>query len=242
MFNLNYLITQLLINAYLLHNFIIFEKMPRNIFITFDGSPSIKMEESGATYHSKYGAITESTHVYINAGLIPLLHQFETLHIFEMGFGTGINAYLSLLESEKNKQNIYYETIELNPLDVNEIIALNTTINNNYFLTLHKTDWNKTIKITDLFTLKKEKEKLESFSTTQKFHLIYFDAFAPAMQPELWTVEIFEKMFSMLRPNGVLVTYSSQSQARRNMQAAGFTVQKFGGIFGKRDCVIAKRL
>ncbi len=216
--------------------------MKRTIFITADGSPSISIEKMGVTYHSKYGAIAESMHVYINAGLMPLLNKHETINIFEMGFGTGINAYLSLLEATKNKQMIYYETVELNPLELKEIVLLNENIRDKNFVKLHEANWNNSIKITDYFTLHKLNKTLETYFTTQQFHLIYFDAFSPANQPELWTTEIFKQMFSILLPAGVLVTYSSQSQARRNMQAAGFTVKKFGGIFGKRDCVIARKL
>jgi tRNA U34 5-methylaminomethyl-2-thiouridine-forming methyltransferase MnmC len=225
----------------------------KEIIITADGSHSISIPGMNVTYHSIHGAIRESKHVFIEAGLKSLAPAETKLNIFEMGFGTGLNALLTLIEAEKSEREIYYETVEQFPLDTNQAVHLNYCEQlsrldlQSVFEQLHYCEWEKQTNITKNFSFKKSKSNLLDFETPetletclpgrQYFELIFFDAFAPNVQPELWTKEIFEKMFSMLGPGGILVTYSSKGDVRRAMQAAGFTVEKLPGPTGKREMV-----
>lgn len=232
--------------------------MERKIIHTADGSHSVSISgidgnDVTVTYHSVHGAIQESKHVFIEAGFNNLNHlkQQDSLCIFEMGFGTGLNALLTLTESEKKEQEIYYETIELFPLDNEQIKQLNFCehLRGNdrqlLFEKMHSCPWEKKISITENFIFKKSQTNLlnfESYGTPetdssgkQAFDLICFDAFDPNVQSELWTKEVFEKMFSMLNPGGILVTYSSKGSVRRAMQNAGFIVEKLPGPPGKRE-------
>jgi tRNA U34 5-methylaminomethyl-2-thiouridine-forming methyltransferase MnmC len=219
----------------------------KKIIITEDGSSSISIPKINVTYHSVHGAIQESNHVFIEAGLksVRPLVTASRINIFEMGFGAGLNALLTLIESEKSEQKIYYETIELLPLNNEEIKSLNycEQLRRNdlqkIFEQMHYCDWEKEITITHNFIFKKIKTSLLNFQTSESFELIYFDAFDPNIQPELWTKEIFEKMFSILNPGGILVTYSSKGEVRRAMQAIGFSVEKIQGPQGKREIIRA---
>ena len=222
-------------------------KSARIIQLTEDGSHTIAVPELNITYHSKHGAIQESMHVFIKDGLQFLLNlpgKSETINIFEVGFGTGLNAWLSLNEAIKHNQKIFYQTIEPYPLLIDEAEKLNyPSIFNidlkKYFLQLHACEWNKEILIHPLFLFEKISISLQNFKTNEKFHLIYFDAFDPGVQPDLWTENIFRKMYDMLYTNGILVTYCSKGVARRAMQVAGFSVEKLIGPPGKREIVRA---
>jgi tRNA U34 5-methylaminomethyl-2-thiouridine-forming methyltransferase MnmC len=236
--------------------------MQRKLILTSDGSHTILLPESNVTYHSIHGAVQESKHVFIEAGLRSLNPAKKTIvNIFEMGFGTGLNALLTMIEAEKLERAIHYEAIEQFPLDNKQIGSLNycTQLGRQdlqmVFEQLHHCEWEKTIKLTPKFTFKKSAANLLDFETPetwlsgpkdslrrrQAFELIYFDAFAPNVQPELWTKEIFDKMFEMLEQGGILVTYCSKGDVRRAMQAAGFTVEKLPGPKGKREIIRAFR-
>jgi tRNA U34 5-methylaminomethyl-2-thiouridine-forming methyltransferase MnmC len=221
--------------------------MQRKLIVTGDGSHSIEVPELGGTYHSIHGAIQESKHVFIEAGFNApgRLERPGALNIFEAGFGTGLNALLTMIESEKQNLKIYYETIELYPLMLEEAKQLNycsvlerEDLQKNFEL-LHECAWAEEVVISTKFSFKKKKASLLNFETLGTFELIYFDAFDPNTQPELWTQEIFEKMFTILRPRGILTTYSSKGTVRRAMQAAGFVVEKLPGPPGKREIVRA---
>ncbi len=219
--------------------------MQRQPIITKDGSHTISIPEMNVTYHSHHGAIQESMHVFIEAGLkhVSASLQKPDIHIFEMGFGTGLNALLSLIEAERSQLKIHYTTVELFPLHEDEINLLNYCEQLHrkdlkpVFHQLHQCEWGKDVLITPFFTLNKIRIDLINFSTSQPVNLIYYDAFAPAAQPELWTKEVFEKLISMLVPGGVLVTYCSKGDVRRAMQAAGFSIEKIPGPRGKREMV-----
>ncbi len=223
--------------------------LPRIIQLTGDGSHTISIPELNITYHSKHGAIQESMHVFIKEGLQNLLSknlfdEDETFNIFEVGFGTGLNAFLSLHEAILQSRRIFYQCIEPSPLSIDEAKKLNysSALNSQlekYFLQLHECRWHKEVLIQPLFLFEKFKTHLQDFSTHKKFHLIYFDAFDPNAQPEMWTENIFKKMFDMLYANGMLVTYCSKGIVRRAMQAAGFSVEKLKGPAGKREIVRA---
>jgi tRNA U34 5-methylaminomethyl-2-thiouridine-forming methyltransferase MnmC len=218
------------------------------IQFTDDGSHTIAIPELNVTYHSKHGAIQESMHVFIKEGLQFLLKNLnakaETINILEVGFGTGLNAWLSLNEAIKHNQKMFYQTIEPYPLSIDKAEKLNypsifNTDFEKYFLNLHTCEWNKEILIHPLFLFEKLAASLQSFTTNKKFHLIYFDAFDPNVQPELWAEQIFIKLFKMLLNNGILVTYSSKGIVRRAMLAAGFSVEKLKGPPGKREIIRA---
>jgi tRNA U34 5-methylaminomethyl-2-thiouridine-forming methyltransferase MnmC len=218
--------------------------MQRKLILTSDGSHTISLPELNVTYHSIHGAIQESQHVFIEAGLKSLTPpKAGILNIFEVGFGTGLNALLTIIEAEKLQTGIYYETVEQFPLTFSEARSLNYCKELDRddlqpaFEQLHSCEWEKRTGITKSFSFKKSNSNLLNFETPGTFELVFFDAFAPNIQPELWTKDIFEKMFAMLKPGGVLVTYCSKGDVRRAMEAASFIVEKLPGPPGKREIV-----
>jgi len=217
--------------------------LKREIIKTKDGSQTLFIPELNEQYHSVNGAVQESEHVFINAGFNQLKH-LEHLRIFEVGFGTGLNAILSYFH--KQNQKISYHSIEKYPLkqeeynllDFPEFISKNNDLNE-VFLLMHLCQWDKYENISSKFELKKEEISLIEFLTTQSYHLIYFDAFAPEIQPNLWTVEVFQKMYDLLEQDGILVTYCAKGQVRRNMLEVGFNVERIPGPPGKRQMMRA---
>ena len=222
--------------------------MKREIIITGDGSHSISVPELNVAYHSINGAIEEYMHVFIQAGLRDsAIFDYVGVHqILEIGFGTGLNALLTLIEADRHKNRIYYTAIELYPLHEAETSQLNYCEQLNLpqykplFEKIHQCEWEEMIGITENFRLIKIKCNLIDFTAEKNsFFIIYFDAFAPNAQPELWTKEVFDKMYSILQPGGILVTYCSKGDVRRNMIAAGFEVEKLQGPPKKREMIRA---
>lgn len=222
--------------------------MKREIIITADGSNSLLIPQWQETFHSKHGAITEALHVFIQEGLLYWLQQNpeQPLHLLEIGFGTGLNALLTLLQAQEKNLSITYETLEAYPLSFEEINALNYSevlqIDKQLFERLHRSPWEEPVEIIPQFRIKKRKEWFENINAQSNFDLIYFDAFGARVQPELWTYPIFKKMYEALKPQGVLVTYASKGSARRAMLEAGFTVSKIPGPPGKREMLRAQVL
>lgn len=220
--------------------------MKRHLQLTADGSLTIQIDDLQVTYHSKHGAIQESRHVFIDAGLT-YLHQTKNLseyRILEMGFGTGLNALLTAIFSDQMDLRINYHSIEAFPLTMDEVSSLNyghLLQQESIFSLLHTTNWNVVNTIHPKFELYKHHCKLDAFITEEKFNLIYYDAFAPTAQPELWTVEIFQQLYQYLETGGILVTYCSKGVVRRAMESAGFRVTKLQGPPGKREMVRAFR-
>lgn len=214
--------------------------MQREIILTKDGSHSVSIPEMNVTYHSIHGAMQESMHVFIHAGLYYIKDIFTAgpLHILEAGFGTGLNALLTLQEAATLQRPVHYTSLELFPLEKEQALQLNYA-NEPYFTMLHTSNWEEDVQLSPFFTLHKKRVNLVDFSSVPRFHLVYFDAFAPTAQPELWTREVFEKLREALLPSGALVTYCSKSIVRRAMQAAGFKVEKIAGPPGKREMVRA---
>lgn len=215
----------------------------QSIQITKDLSPTLFSEQFQQTYHSIHGAIAESEHVFIQHGLDEIAQSKSEISIFEMGFGTGLNAALSWDFAINNKLNIYYETIELYPVE-NQIIENFKTPNedlNKKINELHQVDWEINHSL-DKFNFSKHKIDLDRYNTNSKFDLIYFDAFGPRAQPELWTEDVFHKMYNLLKPNGILTTYCAQGQAKRNLKAAGFSISNPPGPIGKREMTIARKV
>ena len=212
----------------------------REFKITADGSHTLYVEALDETYHSTHGAIQEAVHVFINAGL----NYFNKpkLNVLEIGFGTGLNAFLTLLEDKKSDVEINYTGIEAYPLEEEIISQLNyvAELNSNdeekqLFEKLHQVEWGSHQKITGNFKLNKTKVELDKFATTEQFDVIYFDAFGPRVQPEMWTETILEKMYNCLVDDGILVTYCAKGSVKRVLKAVGFEVEPLPGPPGKRE-------
>ena len=223
--------------------------MDRKIIVTADGSHSIQIEGTALTYHSLHGAIQESQHVFIEAGLVPWLQQRKKqLRIFEMGFGTGLNALLSWIQSKQTQQSVYYAGVEQFPLTQQQAASLNYCAQLNLpdweppFMSMHSCVWNQVNQLDPYFTLHKIQSSITDLTLqAEPFHLFYFDAFAPTAQPELWTEDIFRKLFALAAPGATLLTYCSKGIVRRAMQAAGWQVSKIPGPPRKREMVRASK-
>jgi tRNA U34 5-methylaminomethyl-2-thiouridine-forming methyltransferase MnmC len=223
--------------------------LKRSIITTSDGSKTIQIGEWNEQYHSIHGAIQEAKHVFIKMGLNHFLelHKVKSMRVLEMGLGTGLNAFITALEAEIRNFHIHYEAIEAFPVLKHELSQLNypsLLANKNQeslFETIHDVSWATPNSITTNFTLTKVQQyfsKLEYFSL---FDLVYFDAFGPRVQPDLWTPDMFRRMFNALKPRGVLVTYSAKGSVRRAMQSVGFFVERLEGPPGKREMLRATK-
>lgn len=211
------------------------------ITITADGSPTIYVPGLKEHYHSIHGAIQESAFVFITNALCRVKKQ--SVRLFETGFGTGLNACLSFLEAEEKKVNIFYHTIEKFPLD-NEIWKklagfLQNERQSDVFKRIHECRWEEEVRIGRFFTLKKTEADFKSYNPQDSYDVIYFDAFSPDTQPELWTKEIFSKICSMMNHGAVLTTYSCKGSVRRTMESAGLIVKRIPGPPGKRHITTA---
>lgn len=210
---------------------------------TSDGSSTIFVEELNEHYHSIHGAYNEALHVFIKSGIE--YYQKKTIKIFEVGFGTGLNAYLSAKYSMKNDIIIEYQSIEKYPVEEKLILQLNypeIVGNQNLFDKIHLTRWNQCDKVHELFRLKKIQGDLKNYSIKEQFDIIFFDAFAPEKQEKMWTKEIFIKMIDILKPNGILVTYCAKGSIRRRMVEVGFKVDRIPGPPGKREMLRATKV
>ena len=215
--------------------------MPLQLIVTKDGSHSIYNSDLNETYHSVGGAIQESQYVYIDCGLKTLIPDFDRVNILEVGFGTGLNAILSVEEARKNQAEILYTTLEPFPLPVEIVEELNYPLflNDDFlekkFYSLHSSEWNNTTEILNNFRFTKIKSTLEDYTALEKFHLVYFDAFAPSKQAEIWNIENLRKVFEMLLPGGILITYCSSGKFKRDLKKAGFGIESLPGPLGKRE-------
>jgi tRNA U34 5-methylaminomethyl-2-thiouridine-forming methyltransferase MnmC len=218
--------------------------MPK-IIKTADGSATLYIKELDETYHSRHGAVMESKHVYIENGLRYILqhNHLKNICILEIGFGTGLNALLTYQESQINKHiNFEYHSIEAYPLDISVVKQLNYQEHNNDILKLHSSEWNKLVEISSNFLLHKYAVKLQYFNTDYRFDLIYYDAFGPRAQADMWTDNILLKTASFLNIGGVLVTYCAKGEVKRIFKNAGFVVQTLKGPPGKREMIRVERL
>lgn len=219
--------------------------MKREIITTGDGSVTIYLPEMKETYHSKFGAVNEAYHVFIQNGLA--FFESRPVSILEIGFGTGLNAFITYLEAVKKQQQINYTAIEAYPVEPEEALQLNypeildTENARSIYTLLHSSAWEKNIDIDEDFTFCKRKQLFEDIGDEDKYDLIYFDAFGYHAQPELWDASIFKKMFRALKSEGVLVTYACRTVIKKAMEQAGFTTKKVAGPPGKREMLIAKK-
>ena len=213
--------------------------MKRRIIETADGSKTIQLEEWQEQYHSKHGAIQEAYHVFIKHGLEHT--NRDNLNILEIGFGTGLNAFITLIEGKKKDVSIQYVGVEQFPVSLEEVQQLDYVSSlsaqdfTSEFNTMHQCSWEKENAVSENFALTKQKKDFRDITERDLFNLIYFDAFGPRVQPELWTEEIFQIMYAALKTGGILVTYSAKGSVRRAMQAVGFRVERLEGPPGKRE-------
>lgn len=215
--------------------------MNPKIIKTSDGSHSLYREDLDENYHSIHGAINEANHVFIKNGLEFVAENKSEISIFEMGFGTGLNALVTRNYALKNNLIISYTSVENHPLSYDLCEKLNydkKIISNNlnsFYESLHLSKWNSSIELEKDFFLHKIEGEIESINLAKKYDLIYFDAFGPRAQSDMWTIEIFQKLFNALNTNGVFVTYCAKGQVRRDLESVGFKIERLPGPPGKRE-------
>lgn len=221
--------------------------MQSKIIVTGDNSKTLLIPELNETYHSTNGARTEAMHIFINEGLKFL--KKKSLSIFEMGFGTGLNALFTLDEAIKQNLEIDYHTIEPSPLDLDLINSINyiEELQLNHlkeaYSDMHKVPANHQIDLLPKFRFKKFISAIQDQElTAENYDLVYFDAFAPKVQPELWELPVLKKMYDSLKHGGILVTYCSQGQFKRNLKSLGFEVTSVHGPPGKREITRATKV
>lgn len=225
--------------------------MKRLLIATEDGSTTLQDDRTGETYHSTHGAIAESLHIYIQYGLAHFLEKGyitkHKIHLVEMGFGTGLNALLAYLEAEKRGMSIEYHTYELYPLSEQEVVSLRFHSHieeekeRELLYQLHSAPWNAPIQIAPFFTLHKHLEDFTQAQISQEIDVIFFDAFSPNVQPELWTEKVFAPLFENQTEGGVLTTYCAKGIVRRTLQQVGYTVERLAGPIGKREVLRATK-
>lgn len=217
----------------------------RQFLVTGDGSHTLFLPELNETYHSTHGAIRESEHVFIENGLeyFADLNTSKIINVFEIGFGTGLNALLSVLFSERHKIPVGYESIEAYPLSIDEAQKLNypKLISEGdaqeVFNKIHEASWDESVAITADFTLKKIKNVIQDQALVREFDVCFFDAFAPSKQPDMWEREILEKIYDAMVIGGVFVTYCAKGQLKRDLRSIGFEVETLPGPPGKKEMV-----
>ena len=218
---------------------------------TKDGSNTLLHPKLNVHYHSLHGALQESLHVFINSGLDYYYHinksKFSVINIFELGFGTGLNTLLTAQYAIKNQCSIKYSSIEIDPLtnfDTNSFISFTNNIKESeeLFQIIHSSEWNHLTYINTYFQLLKIYGDILKFNFTEEVNVIYFDAFAPNAQPELWTINTLQILYEALTKNGVLVSYCAQGQFKRNLKELGFKVESIAGPPGKREMTRAIKI
>lgn len=217
------------------------------LIITGDGSHTLFVPALQEHYHSTFGAVAESRHVFAEAGFNEAAKRFGVINLLEVGFGTGLNALLTLILADERSIPVHYTGIEPFPLTMDQIAVMNYPAAIDHPAAAHwwklihaSAHWNTEYAFLNGSSLLKWQGRLEDFTATDPhYHLVYFDAFGPSVQPELWDDSIFLKLAAMVVPDGILVTYSSKGAVRRALVAAGFRVEKIPGPAGKREMVRA---
>lgn len=212
---------------------------------TADGSNTIFLPDLNENYHSFHGAIQEANHVFIKNGLDQFLLSKE-ISIFELGFGTGLNALLTCLWAEKNNVKIHYTSIEAFPvpIDVCRIMDYPAHLDkpsSEVYSKLIDAGWEQIVPISSHFSICKIHSSIQEWTNNQKFDVIFFDAFGPRAQPEMWQLPILQKIHDAVKHNGILVTYCAQGQFRRNLKSLGFKVESLPGPPGKREMTSARK-
>lgn len=221
--------------------------MQDEIMLTSDGSHTILSSRYGVAYHSRFGAIQESMHVFIQAGLRYKAALSPRIAVLEMGFGAGLNALLTLVESQRKNLEIDYSTVEAFPISLEQAGQLNFTSVLEMpeleaaFQSMHQMDWGLRTSLSQGFHFTKWRETFEAYQPQRLFDVIYFDAFAPGTQPELWELPLLEKMYKALAPGGVLTTYCAKGSVKRNLRTLGFSLESLEGPPGKREMTRAHK-
>lgn len=213
-----------------------------DLVLTSDGSHTLYAPAIDECYHSTHGAIQESRHIFIEAGFKP--SEKLELNVLEIGFGTGLNAFLTLLEVDLSFKNVRYTSLELFPVKVETALQLNypeelAIEKRSLFELIHESPWGFYTDISPRFSLMKVKADYTTYEFAEKYDLVYFDAFSPDKQPEMWTEERFKILYEHCNSGAILTTYCSKGVVRRAMQAAGFTVERLQGPPGKRQILRA---
>lgn len=212
------------------------------IELTEDGSTTFFSDRFGQHYHSIHGAIQESRHVFIEAGYRCVADK-PHVTVFEMGFGTGLNALLTKVEADRLRQPVSYLSVELYPISADKACAANYSeqlgLSDDSFMRIHTAPWGETVLLSEHFSLTKINGNLLTLALPSGIDLVYFDAFDPEAQPDLWSEDVFRKTYEAMTSNGVLVTYSSKGVVKEALRAAGFFVQRLAGPPGKRHMVRA---
>jgi tRNA U34 5-methylaminomethyl-2-thiouridine-forming methyltransferase MnmC len=207
---------------------------------TQDGSDSVFSEQFGVSYHSKYGAIQESMHVFVQSGLYPRMQVLDQLAVLEAGLGTGLNAILTCLEAGKAQKKVHYVALEAFPLPIVQADTLNYAEllgvdAGSVLQQIHHSPWEEKVEITPYFTFEKRLTSFEDFIQEDWFDVVYFDAFAPNAQPELWEVDVLGRMYRALKAGGVFVTYCAKGSVKRCLKSLGLNVEALPGPPGKRE-------
>ena len=212
---------------------------------TADGSDTLYIPDLDEHYHSTNGAVQESQHVYLEAGLLYYINTHyqaknKEIQVLEFGFGTGLNTFLTALEAERRRIKIRYVALEKYPLSQEITDKLNYAAENRFlFQQIHQSGWENPFQVTPYFTLQKLQVDFNTFNFPNYYDVVYFDAFAPDKQPDVWSQELFDKIFPAMNQGGVLTTYCAKGSIRRIMQQAGFTVERIPGAAGKREMLRA---
>ena len=218
------------------------------IISTEDGSHSLLNTALHETYHSKHGALRESRHVFIDAGLNFFVseNRGKIVRVLEVGFGTGLNAMLSLVHVKNENYQMYYESWERNPLPVEIVELLNygkLLDDSMGFNAIHRAPWGLEERINSSFILKKVHGDITRDALSPSFFdIIYYDAFAPDKQPDMWTMDVLKRVTDTLSPGGLLVTYCAKGQLKRDLASLGLLVETLPGPPGKREMTRASRI
>jgi len=218
------------------------------LILTEDGSHTIYLPEINEHYHSVHGAISESLHVYIRSGFS--YHTAQKVNILEVGFGTGLNVLLTLMQARKEKREVVYHTIDtfILPSDITNSLnydllcnQLCENIDHEWFQIIHKSSWDAEHQISEFFYLKKILGDIKKIKLTSKYDIVYFDAFGPDKQPDIWTDDIFMQIYKVMNPGSILTTYSSKGEVKRKLENCGFIVEKIPGPRFKREMIRCMR-
>jgi tRNA U34 5-methylaminomethyl-2-thiouridine-forming methyltransferase MnmC len=219
------------------------------IITTSDGSHSLRNHELNETYHSIHGAMQESVHVFINKGLDHFIEENPAqpeINILEVGFGTGLNALLTLERAKTILSKINYTSLEVYPIPSETWMSLNYARNEETragFQKLHQAEWDTFVAIEPNFTLRKVNQSLEDATfQAASYDVIYYDAFAPNKQPEMWTAAILAKVVKLIRPGGIFVTYCAKGQLKRDLKALDLAISTLDGPPGKKEMVRGKKM
>ncbi|MFC2089156.1 tRNA (5-methylaminomethyl-2-thiouridine)(34)-methyltransferase MnmD [Bacteroidota bacterium] len=218
--------------------------MKRKMEVTADGSQTFFVPGLEEYYHSIHGAVTESLHIFIEAGFNAF--SGRSVKVLEFGFGSGLNALLTYRQAIINKREVFYHAIEKYPLttDESKMLRLPDIMNDlqAVYQEIHNCSWEKQVPVNASFTLFKEKNDFRTIQINQTFDIIYFDAFSPEVQPELWTGEMFKTIYELAAEQAILTTYSSKGTVKRNLRDAGFKVEKLPGPPGKIEFIRARKI